>query len=141
MIISDADIHLASSRICVEQHEKKEHLTVWRDDRQTGASTGRVPKGEVQALAESLAKNSVQLTISTAAKHAQPVKAQVALDEKVELEFMGSAKLNILRLLVERMSGRKIKIITPSDLHREEYAVGEDKIQEAGAPVQQKSNQ
>jgi hypothetical protein len=135
MIISDSDIQLASCRHYVEQHEKKEHLTVWQDDQQTGTSAAKVPIGALQALAGSLAESSVQLNISAAAKLAQPVKTTVPMDEKVEIEPMESAKLNILRLLVERLSGRKIKIFTPSDLHCKDGGAGEEQMQEAGPPV------
>jgi hypothetical protein len=135
MIISDSDMQLASCRHFVEQHEKREHLTVWKDGQQTVTTGEKVPKAVVPALSGSLAGRSVRLDISAAAKHAQPVKAGVSLEAKAEIKPMDSAKLNIMRLLVERLSGRKIRIITPADLHSEEGGAGDGEVQEAGSSV------
>lgn len=120
MKISDATLALQASHSANRRHEVHESLQIWRNDTSSGerggvpASTGRL-QAQVMALLQHSSSNVVS-SIGDSAVSA-PLEGisegDEHLNDKEQLEF------SLLKLLVERFSGRKIRVIKPSDLKQE----------------------
>lgn len=116
MKIADSNIQLASSRTAQERDEKRESLQMWRDgepSRQVSATGGL--RG-AQALAASLQVRSVRVTVSGQAQELQPVKAQAVEKNDPQDELMGDLKFLLLKTLVERLTGKELKLLQPGEL-------------------------
>jgi hypothetical protein len=134
MKIVDSSIQMSSSRVAEERHERRESLTLWRDGqepREVAAVSGR--EG-AERLAASLQVQSVQVTISTQARALQPAKA-VVVDHGEEPDLMEDLEFSLLKLLVERFTGREIKLTRPCDAEGEAAQCdGEVAAPESGQP-------
>lgn len=121
MIITDSSIQMASQRTAVETYEKRESLNIWQDNPTAAQSPGNstTPPGP-QSLSLSISQQMVTVSISTEAMALQTAGIQEVGQDS---EMAGDAKLFILKLLVERLTGRKIKLINPGALHQAEKSV------------------
>jgi hypothetical protein len=114
MKIVDSSLQMAGSRIYEEQHERRESLTVWRGDGGSQSVNGPVNRARFHAIAEALRVEFRQVEISAEASSLQPTKA--LLEDQEQLEPMEEMKQLLIILLVERFSGKKIRLISPSEL-------------------------
>ncbi len=115
MIIKDSNIQMTAARSYVEKHERRESLTIWRDGdeaRQTNANDAD-SRAHLGLRALAFAQQQVRVSISKEAQAMLPAKA-IAPDEE-ELEPMQDLEINLIKLLVEKLTGREIKLMKPSD--------------------------
>ncbi len=121
MIIAESNIQMAASRVAEERHVSRESLTVWRDgqDSRTVTAEGGGRRG-LGALALSMQTHSqsVQVSISRQARAMQPAKA-VAVEPGKKPELMEDLEFFLLKLIVERLTGREIKFLRPCDIEGE----------------------
>lgn len=115
MKIVDSAINLYSQHLSVEQHQKKESLTVWQQGQERKTVTDNDGAGrELKIRHQELSQQSTKVSISAEAIKAQPLKAVV---EPVAEEDTAMADLNmrILKSLIERITGKKIRLTTPKN--------------------------
>jgi hypothetical protein len=112
MQITDSNLVMSSSHARAEHHERKESLTVWRAERGP-AQTDSVRDGKsLEALSKSLQRESEHVDISRRAQRMQPATA--VLEEPAEPDPMIELETLLLKLLVERLTGRKIRLYQPA---------------------------
>lgn len=98
MKIADSNIRLTASHSLAESHETRESLTVWSDPKTT-AQTNNSP--------------AVRVSLSPQARTASAGPTEDAPIDN--LQEIGDFRLRILKLLIEKMTGRKIRIYSPED--------------------------
>ncbi len=116
MKIADSNIQLTSSRTAQERDEKRESLQVWRDGEPSQQVTATGGVRGAQALAASLQVRSVRVTLSGQARALQPVKAKAVEKSDSQDERMGDLRFSLLKSLVERLTGKELKLLQPGDL-------------------------
>ncbi len=112
MQIADSTLSLSSNHARTEHHQRKESLAVWRAGR--GPEQVESPRGRkgLEALAESLQREPAQLSLSDRARRLQPATA--VLEEPAEPDVMTGLETLLLKLLVERLTGRAIRLFQPA---------------------------
>ena len=128
MKIAESAIQLYSERFAQERHEKRESLTVWSDsqDRKTiedNNGTG----AELKAEKENAIEQSAQVSLSQEVVRRRPVKA-VAQPLSDEDRMMADLNMRILKELVERLTGKKIRLSAPQDVLPQELPNGEPEV-------------
>jgi hypothetical protein len=114
MKIADSAINLYSQHVSVEQQQKKESLTVWQPGKERKTITDNEGTGrELTIRYREISQQSTKVSISTEALKSRPVKA---VAEPVSDEDAPIADLNIriLKSLIERLTGKKIRLTTPN---------------------------
>ncbi|MFZ1830919.1 MAG: VCBS repeat-containing protein [Candidatus Competibacteraceae bacterium] len=128
MKIAGSSIQLTSQHTAVTQREVKKSLRMWVGDQRPdfeGRSRGQPnPPGQARSDA---------VHLSQAAHEAQPSKAVAPAD--AELTSEDELKLGILIRMIEAMTGKKIKLISPSELSEEMGKIYEQ-AQETGTALQ-----
>lgn len=117
MKIADSAVQFLSEKTAVEQHQKRESLTLWGpgEDRATFINNaGQGQKIDVQNHIASL-QESVKVSLSEEAVKSRPVQA-VAEPVSEEQELMADLNIRILKALIERMTGKRLKILSADDL-------------------------
>ncbi len=114
MKIADSNIQMASSHLAAERHEKRESLTVWRDGREPEAVSGPSGRAQFDELAVTMSVEVRQVEISARASSLQSSKA--ALVDQEPLDPMEQLEHSLLKLLVERLTGREIKLMHRSEM-------------------------
>ncbi len=121
MKIAESNIQMEASRVAAERHVTRESLTVWRDGQDsrtvTAEGSGRRGLGAL-ALSMQTESRSVQVSISRQAQALQPAKAVMTEPEK-KPELMEDLEFFLLKLIVERFTGREIKFLHPCDFEGE----------------------
>lgn len=116
MKIAASNITLNSSHESVEKHQRREHLNVWRDGEEPREVRAPGPNVSLRAVAVELRAELSSVRISRQAQSLQPVQAQLKLDKEDELDAMGELKVSLLKLLVEGLTGKELKLTHPGDL-------------------------
>ncbi len=115
MKISDSDIRLASSHQTIEKNEKRESLVAWKRGEGRLEETAEGGKaGKLEALAVQLQQDVTKVTFSAEVQRNKPVKVE-AVPHRLENEVMSSLNMRILKAMIEKFTGRKIKILDPAD--------------------------
>lgn len=117
MIIADSAIQLYSSRTALEQHTKRESLTVWQGDRnprvvQADKNGGR-QLDPAKAIAK-LSKDQVSLAHHGTARRRQmrPADAEITKEQEMQTDL----NMRLLQALFERLTGRKFQMIDPTEM-------------------------
>lgn len=132
MKIAGSDILLSSQRIAATKTEVKESLRMWVGDQRPDFE-GR---GRGQAAAPGRFADAVHL--SQAAQQAQPGK-QVASDD-TELSPEDEPKMALLVRMIEILTGKKIKLISPKELS-EGMQKAQEQTQETTVALQKAQQQ
>ncbi|MCU7846205.1 MAG: hypothetical protein KZQ93_20405 [Candidatus Thiodiazotropha sp. (ex Monitilora ramsayi)] len=117
MKITDTGLTLASSRQAEVKQVDKESLRVWQDGAETTESeTQGAAVGLLRQRAGSLLLNPPAPPVET-----RVLSSEVTLSRAVEvgeesLDKMHSLEISLLKLLVERFTGREIQVTIPEDL-------------------------
>lgn len=107
MKIDSSNILLASQHSAVEQHTVSESLNMWIGDRRPDPSTGLRPGFDGR---ERPAADKVSLSPEAkAAAQADPAGQAVAVDPEKELEK--DPRYQLVKLMVEALTGKKIKLV------------------------------
>jgi len=115
MKIADSAIQLYSNHISIEQHQKKESLTVWQQGQERKTVTDNEGRGrELRLHHQARSQQSTKISISTEAMKARPVKA-VAEPVPEEDEVMADLNMRILKSMIERITGKQIRLTTPEN--------------------------
>jgi len=114
MKIADSNLQMASSHLTTERHERRESLTVWRDGREPEAVSGPAGRVQFDALASSMSVDFKQVEISAQASSLQSTKAAMVGQES--LEPMEKLEQSLLKLIVEHLTGKEIKLMHPSEM-------------------------
>ncbi|MBU1418739.1 MAG: hypothetical protein KKI15_09640 [Proteobacteria bacterium] len=135
MKIADSSIQFYSERTALEKHQKQESLTVWGPGEERSTTTsenGQGQKIDVQKQIASL-QESVKVSLSDQAIRSRSVKA-VAEPGSEEKELMADLNIRILKAMIERLTGKRIKIHYPDAVQaqktgQENAAAGIQEIQ------------
>lgn len=115
MKIADSIVQLTASHERVERHERREHLEFWRSGEASQAvGAGQAPQGlrrRAEVLMNQLEPPGVE--ISAAAKALQPERVEA---EPGEMDPLADLEISLLKLLVERFTGKELKVYSPNDL-------------------------
>ncbi len=134
MKIADSSIQMASSHQATEKHEKRESLQFWQDGQETQAVSGPASRARFDALSATMSVEFRQVEISAQASSLQPAKAAM-LDQDAPSP-MEELEHSLLKLLVERLTGKELKLMHPSEME----AVPEDvEVQAADTPTQEQA--
>lgn len=111
MRILGSDIVLASSHQSIQQHARKESLTMWVGERPSAAreDNGRRPVREADRVD--------RLHLSATATGMQPHKVKHAVDDDIKPGPEGELKMQILMAIYERATGRRMEIMDPAALN------------------------
>jgi hypothetical protein len=122
MIIQQSQINLSSQHQLVRQEEEHERLKLWHD-----GATREAAEQAAQKLSFKSDRVSLSIEAGNAAKigETSPVvensqAAEIPDSQDLEDDPKNGWKLNLLRRLVEQLTGHKIKVVRASDLHRVE---------------------
>jgi hypothetical protein len=107
MRIAEAKIDFASSYTALETYREDTSLRVWRGARQPVSEDGivRRPRGPS-------ARDSVSLSRRALARQFE-AKAPVVERDQAECMLSEDPKLNVIRLILEALTGREIKVTRP----------------------------
>jgi len=127
MKIANSDINLSSQHNRVEQHQRREQLTVWRDGEKPTEIKAPQTEASIRTLATSLAEDASALQISQEGHSLQPTKAIIPIDrqDEPELTALDNLKISMLKLLVEYMTGKKIDLIEPGEIQASDLNITE----------------
>jgi len=115
MKIAESTIQLYSNHISVEQHQKRESLTVWDQGQKQKTTTDNEGRGrEMRLHHRVLSEKSSRVSISAEAMQAQSAKA-VAEPTSEEDEIMGDLNMRILKSLFGRILGKQLRLNTPEN--------------------------
>lgn len=131
MKIAESSIQLYSERTALEKHQKQESLTVWGpgEERSTVSSeNGQGAKIDVQKQIASL-QESVKVTLSEQAVRSRSVK-EVAEPGSEEQELMADLNIRILKAMIERLTGKRIKVHSPNAAQAQKTEQGDASAQE-----------
>ncbi|OGT22113.1 MAG: hypothetical protein A2V90_04245 [Gammaproteobacteria bacterium RBG_16_57_12] len=119
MKINDSLIQFHASHTYVEKHEQHESLTVWRDgsDRVTltGDNNGKA------LLPQALTYRNPPAARQNPAPAVEiPAPAESGQDEKQDIDHppMEDFKLTLLKLMIEQLTGEKIKVVDAKELKK-----------------------
>ena len=129
MKIASSSIQLASQHAAVTQHERQESLRMWIGDRRPDfeGRNREPPRPPGQDRADAV-------HLSQAAREVQPTKQVASTD--TELTSEDELKLGLLIRMIEQMTGKKIKLVSPKELSQEMSEL-QQQAQETGAALQQ----
>lgn len=114
MKIAESTVQLYSDTTYLEEIEKKESLTIWKNGEVMQAdSNGRGLSAPVN-VASQLVEGTDTLTLSQEAMRSRRVTVNVE-DGVVDDDVMADLNIRILKELVERFTGKKIDITRPPD--------------------------
>jgi hypothetical protein len=119
MKIAASNIELSSSHAVIEQHQRREQLALWRNGEQPRALQTTNPTERLRALATRLTTAFSRPEMPVRAMAPAPAKAQLECEEEPELEAIGDLKVNLIRLLVQEITGKEIKLATPKEFQTE----------------------
>ncbi|MCU7919470.1 MAG: hypothetical protein KZQ95_14105 [Candidatus Thiodiazotropha sp. (ex Epidulcina cf. delphinae)] len=120
MKILDSTLALQSNHSATIKDEARESLRVWRDGSDTfeqddaGSVTGRLRR-----RAAALLQNPLARPVQSASSHPGIGPVEAVSDGEEPLDAMGELEVSLLKLLVERFTGRAIRVVTPGDLKAE----------------------
>jgi len=120
MKIADSNLNLNASHKSVERHQKQEQLRYWENGREPVEFSGEDRgAGRLRGMAVSLQaqQRSVEVRISETASSLQPKKAMLTADRMQAMdEAMADLEVSLVKMLVERLTGRQIRLFNPNDL-------------------------
>jgi hypothetical protein len=133
MKIAESSLQMVSDHLATERNEKRESLRFWRDGDEPQQVTGPVSRARFDAIAATMSVE-VQVYISASASALQPIRAALvapdAPDPMEELEH------SLLKMLVERLTGKELKLMHPSEMEGIEAEV---EANNADIPAQQQA--
>lgn len=124
MKIASSSVQLLSQHTAVEKREARESLRMWVGEQRPDFEGQGRPAGRLQA-------DTVQL--SQAARETQPSK-KVAADD-AELQPDDDLKIQLLTRMIEALTGRKIKLVSPKELS-ERVQAAQAQTEETAAALQ-----
>ncbi|WP_456385720.1 hypothetical protein [Desulfolithobacter sp.] len=115
MIISDSTVFLSSSHATEQQTRKKESLLYWENAQKPKEVQGNDLNHKLESSASKMAGGDIQVNISDKAREMVVEQGQAEPLEEDEL-VMFELKNQLLKALIEQLTGRKIEILQPGDL-------------------------
>lgn len=140
MKIADSAIQLYSNHLAVEQHQKRESLTVWDQGQERKTTTDNEGRGrEMRLHHHARSQQATKVSISAEALKSQPVKT-VAEPIPEEDEVMTDLNMRILKAMFARIIGKQIRMNTAENavppVTATEVPVAEASAPEAAAPAE-----
>jgi hypothetical protein len=118
MKITDSTLSLVSAHDTLTRDVSRESLHVWRQgsEPQIRQAQGD-PAGRLRQQAMALLQRPPEIPADTRqARAAEPALATALADGEEPLSGEHRLEMSLLRLLVERLTGRSIQLVTPGDL-------------------------
>lgn len=129
MKIADSSIALDARHQHTEFHHRSERLEYWRGNT-TPSVIENTPSNAPQQLAEA---QGVQLQLSREATTLQLRSGEVSVEDGEQtLNAQQRFEVSLLKLLVEHITGKRIKVVDPSDLEAGGSAKGQPPEQANG---------
>ncbi|MCU7906302.1 MAG: hypothetical protein KZQ76_10760 [Candidatus Thiodiazotropha sp. (ex Epidulcina cf. delphinae)] len=120
MKISDSTMALQSNHSAIIKDEARESLRVWRDGSDSAERDGAGSAiGRLRRRATALLQNPPSRPVQSAFSRPGTAPVEAVSDGEEPLDAMGELEISLLKLLVERFTGRSIRIVTPGDLKAE----------------------
>ncbi len=117
MKIADSAIQLYSKNTAIEQHQKRESLLLWQNDRnlkniKVNNGRGRQVDANKELRNRLVDKVAFSTPGNVKRRHIKPAEVELGKDK----EMIGELNMRILRALFERLTGRKFQIIDPAKI-------------------------
>jgi hypothetical protein len=122
MKILQSQVQMHASRRAEEQHQQRESLTVWQRGAEAREIVPPTTRGGLGRLAASQAAVSVEVEISPRGQSLQPTKVYAERPEDTTIFDSVSLRLSVLKLMVERLTGREFKVFDPAELNLQDKA-------------------
>ena len=144
MKIISSDIQMASKNTFASKSEKSENLEIWkgkRPERPSNANAGSI-SGAAAGRSQDVFEDRVTLSPQRQQPRASGHLKQDAIQQCNECQQSESSdgisdQLSVLKLLVERLTGRKINVVNYQNLNSGNVAAGADvPVQPSGDQVQ-----
>ncbi len=134
MKITSSSIKLGSETSALEHHERRESLTLWTAGRRQLPHGGINPEQAAHAGLGQDGGNDPPVTVSLSSKaaRARPVP-KCAKVQSARPSSIDQLKLDILKALIEKLTGKKIKVTTPDEIMSPADAAGESQDQEVSS--------
>lgn len=131
MKIADSSIQFFSERTALEKHQKQESLTVWGPGEERSTATSENDQGQKIDVQKQIAsmQESVKVSLSEQAVRSRSVKA-VAEPGSEEKELMTDLNIRILKAMIERLTGKRIKVHSPDAVQTQKIEQGDSTAQE-----------
>lgn len=125
MQIASSNVQFQSRHAAIERHERNENLRVWRD-----TAKGRVSEelsaseseqhGRLKAMALAISSNqaSIGVELSSQAQSLQPQRVSADLDEMEPTGKVEGIEISVVRMLVEKITGRKFVLFDPNEFQQ-----------------------
>ena len=113
MKIIESSLNMQSTRTAETREVSRESLTLWQ---RGSESETREIRGEAAGLLRRRAMALLQTPPARPESVPEPQSRQAVVDGDEPLDKQQSMEVSLLRLLVERMTGRSIEVVTPNDL-------------------------
>ena len=116
MKIAESSIQLYSERTAIEQHVKRESLTVWQGAREPGIVRADGQNGRefdsVKEMAD-LLKDKISLSHQRGVRRrvVRPADAEMPEEQKMQADL----NMRLLQALFERLTGRKFQVVDPAE--------------------------
>ncbi len=120
MRIADSAIQLYSKQTAIEQHVKRESLTVWQGGGEPTTTTARGGRGrhlDPAKAQKNQATDKVSLSRHGAGhkRHVQRYIPQSATEIPEDQEPSADLNMRLLRAIFERLTGRKFQVVAPTE--------------------------
>lgn len=116
MLITNSAISLSSSHDAIEKQDQGESLRYWQNGQEPREimRQGNRANGDLQMIASRVETSSLEVNFSLEAKALQP---QASLSEGDEtLDFMTDLEFSALAMLVEKITGRPLRVFNANQL-------------------------
>lgn len=122
MKITESNLNLTSSHASVERHQKREQLQYWENGREPVELNADESPARLRDMAVSLRAEhtAVEVSISGAAASLQPRRAMLTPQDLRESGGpMAEFEVSLLKMLMERLTGKEIRLFNPAELDPE----------------------
>ena len=114
MIIQDSAVQLSSQHQSIEVSQTRESLRYWKTANGREPEAGKNQKAETNGINVSLSVEAVEVSLS---QEAQKISAAKDIENLEEKELMLNLNMRILREMIERLTGRRVKVSQLNHVH------------------------
>lgn len=112
MIIADSAIHLSSQRLFTEEIHRKESLSIWNSGVEQEVQTDQITSQDKSKTNMMLIDSSVKVSLSSESIKTSSSKK---IDQEEMEELNTDLNMRILKAIIERFTGKKIRMFKPAD--------------------------
>lgn len=133
MIITQSSVAMASRQQMYLKHARSESLVMWKDGAAPGGADAARGADNPRPV-----NGADRVTLSPQARKAAPVSKPV--DEELPITDMEEMEMELVRRMVEALTGRKIHMVSPREYLKAREEASQEAQEAADALAQQRQN-